>query len=267
LLSSAGSAFLSNPVTFTATLSSGAGAPTGMVSFYDGTTLLGQETLTSGVSSYITSTLTAGGHSITAVYSGDSNFATQTSAALPENIQDFTVAVAANGTNTANVSSGGQATYPLVVMPLDGNTSPGTITLTVSGLPTGAIATFTPSTVPTNSTAANVTLAVSVPNSSASSAQLLSYPPRGNLFPLALGFVLLPLAGRFRRASRYLNRYIALLLVIAITIFVAGLTACGSVGRSSESGTIKPSPQNYTLTVTGSSGSLSHSTSLTLTVD
>jgi hypothetical protein len=64
-------------VTFTATVTvtpPGAGAPTGTVSFFDGGNLLGTGTVAGGVASLSTTTLTAGAHSITAVYSGDASF-------------------------------------------------------------------------------------------------------------------------------------------------------------------------------------------------
>jgi len=67
-------------VTFTATVSasinSGLGTPTGMVSFYNGATLLGTGTLnSSGVASYTdTAGFTAGNYTIYANYSGDANY-------------------------------------------------------------------------------------------------------------------------------------------------------------------------------------------------
>ena len=76
-------------VTFTATIaavSPGSGTPTGMVNFFDGTTPLDTETLTAGVATFSTSTLTAAGspHSITAVYFGDTNFTASASSVLPQ---------------------------------------------------------------------------------------------------------------------------------------------------------------------------------------
>jgi len=66
---------LGNSVTFTATVS-GATTPTGSVAFYDGTTYLGTGVLDgAGVATYATSALTAGTHTITAKYLGDSNYA------------------------------------------------------------------------------------------------------------------------------------------------------------------------------------------------
>jgi hypothetical protein len=61
-------------VTFTATVTSASGTPTGTVQFRDGATNLGSQTLTGGSASVTTSTLAAGLRTITADYSGDANF-------------------------------------------------------------------------------------------------------------------------------------------------------------------------------------------------
>ena len=76
-------------VTFTATLTAtapGTGTPTGTVTFKDGSTTLGTGTLASGKATFAISTLAEGTHSITAVYGGDSNFTTSTSAALSQKV-------------------------------------------------------------------------------------------------------------------------------------------------------------------------------------
>src|SRR5262249_60488727 len=77
--SSANPSGVGQPVTFTATvIPGGSGTPSGVVSFVDGSTTLGQGTLTTSGStttaSFTTSSLAAGSHIITANYSGDSNF-------------------------------------------------------------------------------------------------------------------------------------------------------------------------------------------------
>jgi hypothetical protein len=69
-------------VTFTATIS-GHG-PTGMVTFYDGSSTLGNADLSNGVGRLTTDSLKAGTHAITAVYSGDTRNASSTSAALAQ---------------------------------------------------------------------------------------------------------------------------------------------------------------------------------------
>ena len=60
-------------VTFTATVTGT--NPTGIVQFFDSATLLGSVTLAAGSATFTTSALTPGPHSITAVYSGDANYA------------------------------------------------------------------------------------------------------------------------------------------------------------------------------------------------
>ena len=59
---------------------------TGTVSFFDGTTLLGTNPVSSGVAALATSSLSAGSHALTAVYNGDANFAPSTSAVVTLNI-------------------------------------------------------------------------------------------------------------------------------------------------------------------------------------
>src|SRR6202042_1289448 len=64
------------PVVFTAVeipIAPGTGTPTGTVMFKDGTTTLATEPLSGGTATYLDTTLTNGLHSITAVYSGDTN--------------------------------------------------------------------------------------------------------------------------------------------------------------------------------------------------
>jgi Bacterial Ig-like domain (group 3)/Autotransporter beta-domain len=70
-------------VTFTATVTSSGGTPTGTVTFKDGGTAIGSATLAGGGAAALTiSSLTLGSHSITAVYGGTALFLTSTSAVL-----------------------------------------------------------------------------------------------------------------------------------------------------------------------------------------
>ena len=77
LVASPSSPQYGDPVTLTATVTSGA---TGTVSFYDGSVLLGTGTVSNGVATLTTTTLVAGTHSITAVYNGDATYASSQSA-------------------------------------------------------------------------------------------------------------------------------------------------------------------------------------------
>ncbi len=76
-------------VTFTVTVSPTAPAahtPSGTVIFKGGTTTLGYSTLSDGMATYSTSMLPVGNHSITAVYGGDTNFASSTSSASTQTV-------------------------------------------------------------------------------------------------------------------------------------------------------------------------------------
>ena len=90
LVSSLNPSSFGQSATFTATVTSVGfkSPPTGTVSFFDGTTNIGNPALnSSGVATLTTSTLALGTHSITATYNGDSNFATSTSAVLSQVVQ------------------------------------------------------------------------------------------------------------------------------------------------------------------------------------
>ena len=125
-------------VTFTASVAvvaPGTGTPTGTVAFEEGTTVLNTETLgSSGVVSFTTAALGVGSDAITAVYSGDTNFATSSSSA--------TETVTQAGTSTALSVSPASATAGQLV----------TLTATVAvvapgaGGPTGQVEFFDGST-------------------------------------------------------------------------------------------------------------------------
>ncbi len=82
LTSSANPSQSGQSVTFTATVTSSTGQPTGTVSLKDGGVTLATVALSAGSASYATASLTVGSHSITATYNGDSTFEAATSPAL-----------------------------------------------------------------------------------------------------------------------------------------------------------------------------------------
>jgi hypothetical protein len=88
LTSSVNPSVFGQSVTFTATVAPvapGAGAATGSVEFFNGGTSLGIGTLSSGsATSAAITNFGVGTHSITAVYSGDSSFATSTSSVVSQ---------------------------------------------------------------------------------------------------------------------------------------------------------------------------------------
>ena len=122
-------------VTFTATVNAVApasGTPTGSVTFLDGSITLGTATLSSGGKATLTTkVLPAGSDTITAVYSGDSNFTTSTSTALTQTVYQ-------DATTTTVVSSASPSVYGQSV------TFKATVNAVApgSGTPTGSV-TFT----------------------------------------------------------------------------------------------------------------------------
>jgi hypothetical protein len=103
--------------TFTATVTApGGGAPTGTVSFFDGTTKIGNSNLNgSAVASLTTSTLAEGTHSITATYNGDANFAISTSPVLDQVVEGATVTLSPASLNFG-AQTAGITSAPQVVM-------------------------------------------------------------------------------------------------------------------------------------------------------
>jgi sugar lactone lactonase YvrE len=260
---------LQNAVTFTATVSSQAGRPTGTVSFLDGTTPLGSGTLSGGVATFTTSSLAAGSHSITGVYSGDANFMATTSAAIVQPVIDFNLNSGGGGSQT--VLPGGAATYTIAIVPTAGTMLPLATVLTVTGLPAGATAALTAPSwsqttgtswlLPANTQLGNVALIFQVPSATAKLGE--KDAPMHRLPLVFWGVLLLPFGGALRRGGKRLGRTISLLLLLtAGAASVTGMMGCGSAN-----GFLGQQQKAYTVTVTVTTGTLSHSTNLTLTVE
>jgi hypothetical protein len=136
LVVSVNPAVVGQAVTFTATVRgpAGSGTPTGTVVFMDGNVILGRGAVgPGGTAMFTTSFATAGGHAITASYSGDANFAAS-SQALTEQVN---APVTPQATTTALVASAN----PVVV----GQSVTFTATVrgsTGAGAPTGSVTFF-----------------------------------------------------------------------------------------------------------------------------
>lgn len=144
-------------VTFTATISPN--TATGIVTFNDSNTIIGTGTVTNGVVSIATSSLSIGTHSITAKYSGDSNHQSSTSSILGQKINQMQTTTTL--LSSQNPSTHGQSvTFTATVSPItttgtvsfkDGATTLGTGTLS------GGSATYTTSTLAVGSHSINAT--------------------------------------------------------------------------------------------------------------
>jgi len=281
LQSSANPSLLQTSITLTATVSA---AATGSVTFLDGTTSLGTSTIAGGAATLATSTLATGAHSITAAYSGDANFTTLSSTVLTETVEDFSLSIPNGSVTSETALPGGTAVFTLTMNPAGAATFPAAVTLSLSGLPIGATYSFSPASLPAGSGPTTVTLTIQLPQSTAAALPIRIHGDGvrtnsgggqetlasngGNaerkLAPFALALLFLPFAGRVRQTRKGLRRAMSTMLLFLVAIVaMIGLSGCGASG----SGFFVQPPKSYTLTVTGTSGTLSRSTNITLTVE
>jgi hypothetical protein len=246
-------AFVSNAVTIIATIPSPAGTPTGTVAFYDGEIQLGSSVVSGGTAALTTSALALGTHPIMAVYSGDANYRSSSSIAMPESIEDFNL-TPGSGNGTPTVFPGGGTDFTFALSPLGGPSLAGAVGLSVEGLPFNATAEFSPALVAAHTGQTKITLHV---KTAALAAVKQDHNPIGKgTLPVAFGLVLLPFAGRLRKARQ---RWIPMVLLsIAGAALAVGVTGCGGITYT---------PKSFTMTVTASAGNLSHSTPVKITVE
>ncbi len=88
LSSSLNPSFYTQNVTFTATVKSSTGVPTGTVTFSDNSRQLGKTTLNAGVAAFTIGTLSAGTHQIGATYSGDGTHTKAMSSPLSQMVNE-----------------------------------------------------------------------------------------------------------------------------------------------------------------------------------
>jgi len=175
---------------------------------------------------------------------------------------DFSIV---NSSGTASVAQGGSTNYTLSLTPLGGFNQP--ISLACTGAPTRASCTVTPSSVTLDGThAQNVQVAVTT-----TAPTLVPPGPRGgppapgglSLHPwwVALLMLLVALAVELKRRRR-LPLLAGAVLLAALALSCGG-GGGGGGGTASTQGT---PPGNYTMTITATSGSLTHQTTAPLIV-
>jgi Pro-kumamolisin, activation domain/Bacterial Ig-like domain (group 3) len=233
LVSSQNPAPLLGSVTFTATVTTtGAHAPTGIVTFNDGGTAIGTGTIStvsgSQVATFSTSSLAVGANSITAVYDGDANNASSTSA-LTETITNFTVSTP---TTPSPVLAGLSASSTFTVTPPSGaSTFTANVVLSVSGLPVNTTYSFSTNPIPAGSGPTNETLTITTagPNTTPGGQLRRRADKKSPGFPLAL-----PLAGivMVGFAGRKMSKHSAAAGLCVSLLLLALLIACGG-GSSS----------------------------------
>ena len=237
------------------------GTPTGSVHLLDGTSVIATTNLNGNTAAFSLSNLAAGAHSLSVSYLGDNNFTGSTTAAsqpVTVIVADFVI-TSSNGTQSQTVVPGQTALYTFQITPETGG-YPGVVTFTVSGLPPGATAVFTPNNIPVNGGPQTVTLSITTASVSAAIERSLS---PGRRAPILLGILLLPLAGVGRIRRRQLSRVLSILLLFVGSIAtLAALTGCGS-----GNGYFVQTQHSYNVTVTVTSRAVVHTENVNLTVE
>jgi hypothetical protein len=204
-------------------------------------------------------------HAVNATYSGDSVYPRSTSNAVMLNsttVPDFTIASA---TPSQTIAPGQTANYTISLTPQNAFT--GTVALSCSGLPLGYTCGFAPASPTLNATQATSTMTIS-PTQSASIPPLsngeINLASLSSLRPLrhsaawllsSMTLFLLVIT-RIASARRHLGRIACVIAFSSVCL----LQGCGNAPFA------PPLSTTYSVIVTGTSGTLKHSTTVTLIV-
>ncbi len=241
-----------------------AGTPTGMVSFYNGKTLLGTANViaaqingtSAGQATLSISTLAVGQYEVTATYSGDSNYTTSTSvAAAALLITNPTILMTAS----SNTITGGGAPITITLVEVAGFN--GAADFSCSNLPQYAACSFSPAyaAVAYGVPAAisfqvviNQPPAIAVP---AGIAAVPHLPGRGALAAFLALLLLLPslLFGYARHANRGSARRLSVMrlsLLLAALLLTGAATSLSGCGTSTGSFTTPAGTTTITLNAT-----------------
>ncbi len=260
LASSAASPVLGSSVTLTATVASTtSGTPSGTVNFFNGTTQLNSSpvALSGGVATLTVTNLPLGSQSLSAVYSGSTDFAASTSQPLSTTVisPDFSLSITPSSQSVLPTQS---VSYTMTLTP-GNSTFVNPVTYSASGLPSGVTATFSPASIAAGAGTSTVTMTLSA----SSLARLRQERPLFGGWPastaLALLFVPLIFDRRARKTASRISRagwMLVLLLALAAT---GAITGCAG-------GFFSHTTKSYTVTVTAVSGPDTHTANVTLTV-
>ena len=263
---------VSEPLTATVATAGFGLAPTGTVTFYNGSNLIG------GVPTYtpangspialtvasLTATLTASftaNATITAKYSGDVNYAASTSPAFSLTVSaqsDFSLTASPT---SFSVTPGQSGLTVISASPLNGFTGTVNLTCAIPAAMSYTTCTLTPTSFSVSGTASgssNLVVATTAPSTALRrfNGPRWFIPSAGAL--LAAIFLLL-IPGRKRRLKLAFGSLVFALLA-------AGFVACGGGSSTTTTGNSGTPTGTYTVTVTGTSGTLTHTVNIPVTV-
>ncbi|MGA2845001.1 MAG: Ig-like domain repeat protein [Candidatus Acidiferrales bacterium] len=268
-------------VTFTVNVApnqTGGPGPTGTVRFSTVVALPSAQ-LVNGQAQITTTALTAGNYTVSAIYNGDTNYS-GSSGSVPVQVSagpDFSITFAPATVTVA--SPGASASTMLTVTGTNGfNTAINFATATVSGLPSETTFSFSPTSVPVGSSS-KMTITTTAPSqlvpAHRSSIGPLIRPGlptakqfSGQLALRAFGLILFLLAGVLL-ATQFRQRSIRWLAPIVLLALLVANAACGGGGSTTTTPTNPGTPmvQNQPVTVTVTSGAITHTFTFTLTVN
>lgn len=193
--------------------------------------------------------------------------------ATPVGTADFSVAVSAPNVTLA---TGGSAATQLSVTPLNGFSGP--VSFAASDLPAGLSAQFSPASVtPAAGQAAMTTLTVAPTPSTAAPGGLYGATSGGLpqapgslnarvLAATAIPFGIAGLLALLRKRRRGFRGILTMGVLASLCVGGWGILGCGSASKAASSPTQPPVPGTSTVTVTATSGALSHTTTFSLVV-
>ena len=237
--------------------------PTGTVQFFDGNTALGNPVMVRNLlATFTTTQLASGSHSISATYSGDSNFLTSMSPAGTLFVGNPDFQIAANP-GVLTVSSSSPASSNLLLSPGPGLGFVGNVSFSCSGQPASVTCSFAPSPAVLNGFSALTDTVTFTKSPAAAAVHVAALRWSRTLAAMSLVCVLLFAWPRKPRAARR----------VAFLLLLSGLVASNGCGGGSTSSTTAPSPPPattfaVTVTATGGAGNtaVTHSVTLALTV-
>ena len=177
--------------------------------------------------------------------------------------QDFSVAVSPN---SASVARGGTATYTVTVSPV-GSSFTNPVTFSCSGFPPLSLCSFWPNPLTPGSSTGTATFTVSTTASSVGLRMPAAPWPKGSRYAIWLGLLPAILVAAMLGKKRENTKLSLCLIVIGLFAFLTLQVACGGGGGQSFAPSRPGTPSGtFPITITGTSGSLQHSTNVTLTV-